>query len=139
MITPNKNELILDLDADYLAVLPLKCGLNLAFVCENKENSNCLWMSSAKPLRHHEAMPAPSGPAIVQLCIKACLRRSPSAAGFPQCVQQCGPHQSLLPPHGHCQAPREREMQEQGKTERSLLPASCEMERTHQTSDKMAG
>lgn len=58
----------------------------------------------------------------MQLCIKACACRSPSAAGCPQCVKQCGPHQSLPPPHGHCQAPRETCKSRARQREAHILP-----------------
>lgn len=45
---------------------------------------------------------------LLQLITEACLYRSPSATGLPLRVKRSGHHQSLPPPHGHCQAPRER-------------------------------
>lgn len=90
--------------------------------------------SCAKQLSHQTEMPVPAGPALVQLCIKACICGSPSATGFPQCVKQCGPHQSLLPPHGHCQAPGERKRGARGERDTEKL-TSCLLRDGAYTSD----
>lgn len=77
-----------------------------------------------------------SRPGFVYLCSNACICRFPSAAGFPQCVKQSGHHQSLPPPHGHCQAPRER-CKSQAR-QRTRLPASREKQLTYYASERLA-